>query len=117
MGFNICQDCDLDLVVELPAPIPDEYHNAEWVELYAFPGTLYANMATELLSREGIPAYAQSFFGGSALGVSTAGDYAGATASVFVLEPDYDRSRDIIETMVGELPGDDEEKFADEEEN
>jgi len=116
-GIEICSDCDVDLVAEQPPPIPEDYQNEEWVELYAFPGTLYAGMAIELLNREGIPAYSQSFFGGSAMGVSTAGDYVGAVASVFVLEPDYDRGRDIIETMVGELPGEDEEDYADEEEN
>ena len=114
---NICSDCEVDLVAELPPSIPEEYQGAEWIELYSFPGTLYAAMAIELLNREGIPAYAQSFFGGSAMGVSTSGDYVGAVASVFVLEPDFDRGRDIIETMVGELPGENEEEYDDDEEN
>lgn len=117
MGIDICTDCDVDLVAELPPAIPEEYQDAEWIELYSFPGTLYAGMAIELLTREGIPAYSQSFFGGSAMGVSTSGDYVGALASVFVLEPDYDRGRDIIETMIGELPGHDEEGYEDEDEN
>jgi len=117
VGVDVCSDCDVDLVNELPPPIPEEYQNEEWVELYSFPGTLYAGMAIELLYREGIPAYSQAFFGGSALGLSAAGDYVGASASVFVLEPDYERGRDIIETMVGELPGEDEERYLDEEEN
>lgn len=116
-GIEICPDCDVDLVAELPPPIPEEYADAEWIELYTFPGSLYANMAIELLNREGIPAYSQTFFGGSALGVTSSGDYVGSSATVFVLEPDFERGRDVVEMMIGELPGEDEEIFEDEEEN
>ncbi len=101
---QICADCEVDLVAELPPEIPEEYSEAEWVELCTFPGTLYARMAVDLLNKEGISAYSQSFFGGAALAVADAGDFVGATASVFVLEPDLDRSRELVEPMIDEIP-------------
>jgi hypothetical protein len=114
-GVEVCPDCNLELMAELPPAIPEEYKDAEWVELYTFPGMLYARMAVELLNREGIPAYVQSYFGGASLVAADAGDYAGATATVFVLEPDVDRSHDVIETMVDELPGENSDENEDED--
>lgn len=107
-NIETCPDCNVDLVAEL-LPIPEEYEDAEWVELYAFPGTLYARMAIELLRRETIPAYSQSYFGGTGMGVGDVGDFVSARAAVYVLEPDLERSRDIIGAMIDEIPGAGEE--------
>jgi len=114
--IDICQDCNVELVAEPPPPIPEEYKDVDWVELYTFPGTLYARMAIELLTREGIPSYTQSDLTAATLGVGSSADYFGATGTVFVLEPDYDRGREVIETMVDELPGSSDENLPDEEE-
>jgi len=102
---TVCSDCDVDLVSELPPDIPEEYLDEEWIELYTFSGTLYAQMAVEMLIREGIPAYSKSTFGGAGLGVLGGADYVGANASVFVLEPDLERAESIIEAMTDESPG------------
>ncbi len=104
-GFDTCSDCGVDLVPDPPPEISEEYENTEWIELHTFPGSLYAQMAVEMLNREGIPAYSMSNFGGSGLGVSGAGDFVGASSSVFVLEPDHEQAMSIIEPMIEELPG------------
>ncbi|MFH0765628.1 MAG: zinc ribbon domain-containing protein [Calditrichota bacterium] len=103
--IEFCSDCGVDLVIDLPPEIDAEYADADWIELHTFPGTLYARMAVEMLQREGIPAYSQSLFGGG-LGFGPAGgaDYVGASATVFVLEPDFEGALDIIQPMVDELP-------------
>ncbi len=104
-NIDICPDCDVDLVQDLPPEIPEEYEGAAWVEVYTFPGSLYANMAVELLNREGIPAYTISNFGGSSLGVAGGSNYVGASATVFTLEPDSDIAFDLLEPMIEEYPG------------
>ena len=99
--IDTCPDCGADLVSEIPLEIGEEYEDYEWVELHTFPGTLYAGMAVEMLTREGIPAYSQSrFSGGVGYGPSGGSDYVGASATVFVLEPDYDSALNIIEPMI-----------------
>jgi len=113
---TVCADCNVELVAEMPPAMPEEYKDAEWVELYTFPGTLYARMAIELLNREGIPAYTQSDFASSALGVRGSADYFGATATVFVKEPDYERGGEVIETMIDEIPGNDLDDLGDDDE-
>ncbi|NQU05853.1 MAG: hypothetical protein HQ568_07155 [Calditrichaeota bacterium] len=102
---DVCSDCEADLVAEQPPEIPEEYYEEEWVELHIFPGSLYAQMAVEMLNRDGIPAYSQSLFGLSGLGGSFGADSVGANATVWVLEPDLDRAEDIIEPMINEIPG------------
>lgn len=107
-----CPDCEVDLVAEPPAEIPEEYQDAEWVELHSFSGPMYARMAIEMLQKEEIPAYTQTQFFGSAFGVGGAG-YVGGATPVFVLEPDLGRAEQIIEPIIEELNGleygDDEE--------
>jgi len=100
----VCSDCDVDLISEVPPEITEEYDDAEWVELFTFTGTLYAQMAVEMLSREDIPAYSKSLFGGAGLGVLGGADYVGASAVVYVLEPDLERAEAVIETMTNENP-------------
>ena len=102
---DICSDCEADLVAEPPPEVPEEYYEEEWVELHVFPGSLYAQMAVEMLNRDGIPAYSQSLFGGAGLGGSFGGDSVGANATVWVLKPDLDRAEDVIEPMTNEIPG------------
>ena len=102
---TICSDCDVDLVSELPPEVPEEYLDEEWVELFTFSGNLYAQMAVEMLIREGIPAYSKSLFGGASLGVLGGADYVGANSVVYVLEPDFERAEAIIESMTDENPG------------
>ena len=46
-GTDLCSDCDIDLVNDPPAEIPEDYADMEWVELYKFPGALYLQMAVE----------------------------------------------------------------------
>ena len=101
---TICTDCDVDLVSEVPPEVPEEYLDEEWVELYTFSGTLYAQMAVEMLLREGIPAYSKSLFAAAGLGLLGGADYVGANASVYVLEPDFERAELIIEAMTSENP-------------
>jgi len=103
--YDVCVDCNVDLVSELPPDIPEEYIDADWVEVHTFPGTLYARMAVELLIHEEIPAYSISQFGGAALGVSGSSDFVGSGATVYVLEPDLDQALRVIEPMIAELPG------------
>ncbi len=102
--IEVCPDCDVDLVPDLPPEIPPEYAEAEWVEVYTFPGTLYARMAVEILNREGIPSYSISNFGGATMGMS-GGDFVGASATVFALEPDADQAYNLLEPMIEEYPG------------
>ncbi|MCF7809439.1 DUF2007 domain-containing protein [bacterium] len=102
---DICSDCEVDLVPEPPPEIPEEYFEEEWVELHVFQGSLYAQMAVEMLNREGIPAYSQSTFGAAGLGGSFSADSVGTSATVWVLEPDLSRAEDIIEPMTNEIPG------------
>jgi len=102
---DICTDCNADLISELPPEIPEEFVDEEWVELHAFQGSLYAQMAVEMLIREGIPAYSQSRFGGSGLGLSGGANFVGANAVVWVLEPDLDQAETIIEPMTNESIG------------
>ena len=102
---DVCADCEVNLISELPPEIPEEYEDVEWVELHTFPGTLYAQMAVEMLNREGIPAYSQSLFGGSGMIVSGGADYIGANAAVWVLKLDLDRAETLIEPMIDEIPG------------
>lgn len=109
--IQICADCDVELVNDMPPEIPEDYQDVEWVELIAFPGSLYAQMAVEMLHREGIPAYYQSIFGGSSLGMQGGADYLGANAVVWVLEPDVETANDILEPMVDEIPRDDYEDY------
>ncbi|MDP8237731.1 MAG: DUF2007 domain-containing protein [Candidatus Hatepunaea meridiana] len=103
---NVCSDCDVDLISEIPPDIPDEYEDEEWVELYTFPGSLYAQMAVEMLVREGIPAYSQSLFGGAGVGLSGGSGYVGANAVVWVLEPDIEQAQAIVEPMTDEISDD-----------
>jgi len=102
-GVEYCTECNAELIPTHPTPIPEEYADADWVELETFPGTLYARMAMELLQREGIPAYTQSDFIGSAYSVDACG-IVGCAAVIFVLEPDYERSREVISPMLDEIP-------------
>ena len=99
-----CTDCSADLVEILPPEIPEDYDDNDWVEAHAFPGSLYAKMAVEMLLQEDIPAYSVSQFGGAGLGVSGA-EYVGAGAVVMVLEPDLNQAIRILEPMIEELPG------------
>ncbi len=114
-GFEICFDCEADLVSDPPPPIPEDHEGCDWVEVYTFPGTLYAQMAVELLLREGIPAYSFSQYGASALGVSTSGDVVGVSATVFVMEPDHDQSLELIEPMIEEIGLSNDDYFVDSE--
>lgn len=108
--IETCPDCAVDLVNEVLPELDEEYQDAEWVELHTFPGTLYARMAVEMLMREGLSAYSQSTFGGGiGFGPVTGSDYVGASATVFVLEPDYESALDIIQPMIDELPDPDDE--------
>ena len=112
-GVSHCPDCQIDLVSEIPPEVPEEYLEAEWVELHSFPGSLYAGMAVEMLRREGISAYSMFNFGGGSLGISGS-DFVGADATVFVLEPDFEEALNIIDPMINELPGSFVEDYADE---
>ena len=102
---DVCSDCEADLIPEVPPEIPEEYEDEEWVELHTFPGSIYAQMAVEMLTREGIPAYSQSLFGGAGMGVAGGTDFVGANAVVWVLEPDFDRAEILIQPMTDEIPG------------
>ena len=103
--IEVCGDCDADLINEPPPEIPEEYLDVEWVELHTFQGTLYAQMAVEMLNREGIPAYSQSLGGTAVYGVLGGADLLGSNATVWVLEPDLERAEDIIEPMTDEILG------------
>ncbi len=110
---EICPACEADVIEEEPVEISDEYEDAEWVELHYFQGSIYAQMAVEMLQNESIPAYSQSSFMTSAYGVGGSG-YVGGDTPVFVLEPDLDTALSIIEPIIEELP---EMNFDDEEDN
>ncbi len=97
-----CPDCEVDLVPEIPPEIPEEYVDEPWVELHSFSGTLYAQMAIEMLNREGVPAFSKSLFAGSSLGVFGGADLVGDSTAVWVLEPDLERAQVIIEAMISE---------------
>jgi len=58
----------------------------------------------EILNREGIPSYSISNFGGATMGMS-GGDFVGASATVFALEPDADQAYNLLEPMIEEYPG------------
>lgn len=108
-AFHVCSDCGVDLISDVPLEIPEEYEDSDWVELHTFPGSLYANMAVELLMREGIPSYSISDHGpGTAPGGN---GYLSLSATVYVLEPELDQALDIIELMIEELPGSFEDDY------
>lgn len=113
---EVCSDCNVDLIDELPAEIPEDYQGEEWVILHDFPGSIYAKMAVEMLAREEIPAYSQSEFpGAAALGLGGGSSYVGAGASVYVMQPDLDRALIVIEAMVDGLSNvmDDYDEYED----
>lgn len=103
-GTDVCPDCQVDLISEIPPEIPEEYKDAEWVELYSFPGGLYAQMAVEMLAREDIPAYSQTIFSPGSPYALGPGDAVGACGAVFVLEHDAPRALKVIEPMIDEIP-------------
>lgn len=100
-GLVVCPDCHVDLIDDHPVPLPEDYREEDWVELYTFPGSLYARMAVELLQREGIPSYSQSSLSAD---FGSSYDYDTSACAVYVLEADYERAREVIETMIDELP-------------
>ena len=103
VAFDVCSDCGVDLITEHPLEIPEDCDDGDWIELHTFPGYLYANMAVELLMREGIPSYSMSNRGSS--GSSGGRDYLNSNSTVYVLELDMDQAMSIIELIIEELPG------------
>lgn len=103
--FDVCEDCQVNLVDELPVEIPEDYADIKWIEVHTFPGSLYARMAVEMLIREGLYAYSISNFGAAGLIPAGGADFTGASATVFVPEQDYKQALSIIEPMIAELPG------------
>jgi len=101
---EVCERCAAELIPGAPHDIPDEYKDAEWVELYTFPGGLYAQMAMEILTREDIPAYTQSASAGGVYGPRGGSELVGTSVAVFVLEPDHKHARTVIEPMIDEIP-------------
>jgi len=93
---EVCPDCYVDLIREVPADVPDDFDDSDWVDIYSFTSSMYARMAVEMLQREGVPSYSQSMVDGSLnLGTST---------TVFVLEQDLERAQEVIEPIIDELP-------------
>lgn len=93
---EVCPDCYVDLIREIPAEVPEDSDDSDWVDLFSFTSSMYARMAVEMLQREGFPAYSQSLLNGS-LSV-------GSSTTVFVLEQDIERAQEIIEPIIDELP-------------
>jgi len=114
--IDICPDCEVDLVPELPPEIPDDYKDADWVEVHTFPGTLYAQMAVEMLNRGEIPSYSVNRFGAACYDITGGADYVGAATSVFVLEPDLEQALSILEPMIEEIPETFSDDYSDENE-
>ncbi|MBT7618282.1 MAG: hypothetical protein HN590_13450 [Calditrichaeota bacterium] len=101
--FDVCSDCGVDLITDTPLDIPEGCDDGDWIELHTFPEYLYANMAVELLMREGIPAYSISNRGSAAS--AGRGDYLSSNSQVYVLEPEFDEAMSIIKLIIEELPG------------
>ena len=92
------------MIAGTPSQVADEYQDAEWMELFTFPGGLYARMAVEMLSREDIPAYTQTLHAGGIYGPRDGTELVGVNVAVFVLEPDLERALTVIEPMIDEIP-------------
>ena len=104
-GVELCPRCEIKITPQPFLHLSEEHLDAEWVELYVFPGALYAQMALELLQRDSIPAYVQSYFaGGSAYGPTMDSGFVGSSSAVFVLEADLERAQGVIEPMLDEIP-------------
>lgn len=103
-AVDVCPDCGIDLVSDVPPEFPDDIDEMDWVELYTFPGLLYARMAVEMLHLEGIPAYSAASYSSVNNGLNRS-DYASDSAIVYTLESEYDTAYDLIEPMIDELPG------------
>jgi len=101
--FDVCAECGVDLISDIPLEIPEGCDDGDWIELHTFPGNLYANMAVELLMREGIPSYSISNQGSAAS--SGHSDYLNSNSTVYVLEPEMDQAMNIIQLIIDELPG------------
>jgi uncharacterized OB-fold protein len=90
-----CPDCGSKIVDELP-DLPD----VKWVALPELPGVVFAQMVVEVLEQEDIPAYIQSLWSSGAMGVITTTSMPGVTAKIFVPEPEYERAKQIQDSMM-----------------
>lgn len=95
-GEEVCPECYVDSVQEIPAPIPEDADENDWVDIYTFTSSMYARMAVEMLQREGVPAYSQTLFDGII--------NSGSSTTVYVLEIDYEHASEVIEPIIDELP-------------
>lgn len=93
-----CFDCGSELVASLPE---QRLPNSDWVMLKRFRGTVFAEMACDVLHQHGIPTLAQNHFLTSAIG-STGTGFPGQEVMVYVREEDYPEALELIAGMTGD---------------
>lgn len=98
-GVNICSDCGVTLIAQLPPDQPPSGIN--WVRVHEFPSQMYAEMVKEALERDGIPSYIKADFLTAAYGIK--GSFAGSSAALYVPEEEAERARSIAEQMLDHI--------------
>ena len=101
-GKEICPDCNVQLVAELPPQKPDNTGDLDLIEIYSLPGVTYAEMVKEALEKEGIDCMIKS--DALSTGYLTTGvGVAGYAASVLVKKEHAEKAKQILHTMMDHL--------------
>ncbi len=96
--ISVCPDCEAELVAELP-DLQEWIEKVEWRALKPLPGVIYAKMVAEVLDQREIPNYIQSLFGSGGIGIVSGGDFAGASARIWVPEDRKNEAEEIQEEI------------------
>ncbi len=98
-GIEICADCKVSLVDEVPLKEPLKKIN--WIALQTIEGRIYADMVAEVLSNENIPHYIKSDWMSSALSI-TGANLVGSKVKIMVPESDLTAASAIMKDIIGD---------------
>jgi hypothetical protein len=98
-GIEICADCKVSLVDEVPLEEP--LKKIKWVALKTVEGKVYAEMVAEVLSNENIPHYIKSDWMSSALSI-TGVNLVGSKVKILVPESNFSAASKILKDIVGD---------------
>jgi hypothetical protein len=99
--INMCPDCQVKLVDELPANIKKNAH-IELVSLHSLPGFIYGEMVKEALEKEGI--HSMLISDPLTTGLLTKGTHgAGHECQILVEKKDKARAESILHTMMDHI--------------
>ncbi len=97
-GIEICSDCKVSLVADLPEEKPlEEIH---WVKVMEFSGDIFAKMVAEMLHQEKIPHYVKGDWASTAFSMSTF-HFPGTRVRLFVPEEYVEQTRNLLKNVVG----------------